>query len=207
MIDLSNNNGSVNFQTLRHAGHEERVYLKLSEGASFHDPDFAARYGQAISAGCKVGAYHFARPSKHTPREEADFFLRLLPKLAPGKTLRPCLDLEDPNAQPSERVAAWAEVWLELVRKHIRYHPIIYGSPSYLHACDFHKAPAWLWLASFGRNDGREHPFSIPAPWRRRQVAAHQYASTARVPGVVGNVDLSHVLRARLLDIHRLHVR
>lgn len=204
MIDLSNNNGHVDFHKVRQQGHQRFVYLKRSEGATFTDGTFDKRYRDAVAAGLRVGAYHFARPSRHTPREEADHFLRLLPHLHVGRDLRPCLDLEDPDAPGSPSVGRWAEEWLHIVRKHIGWHPIIYGGAYYLAPCQFRKPPAWLWIAAYGRNDGVEHAYIIPRPWKQRQVVAHQFASTAHVPGCTGQVDLSHVLRPRLVQVRRV---
>lgn len=206
MIDLSNNNDAVNFRTI--AAHRQyRVYLKLTEGTHFRDATFDARYREARNAGLIVGCYHFARPSENTPREEAEFFLRNAPQLHTRVNMRHCLDLEDPNKKPGPFLAAWAQTWLEYVRKEINWHAILYGNPSYLGACDFRTAPAWLWLASYGRDDGREYPYTVPRPWNRRQVIAHQYASTARVPGVGGECDISHVFYPNLIDVRRLRFR
>lgn len=213
MLDLSNNNGPVNFETV-HAHGQRRVYLKRSEGTHFIDKTFPNLYARARHAGMIPGAYHFARPSQNTPSEEAQFFLRLLPQLEPGKTLRPCLDLEDPDVTPSAETGKWAVEWLRRVNDNLpfRERAILYGSPFYMEACQFRRVPTGLWLAAYGRNDGKEHPFHIPAPWShswraRQRVLAHQYASTARVPGCSGQVDISHVFRPHWLTVHRLHGR
>ena len=203
MLDLSNHNGAVDFGKVKTAAHQLRVYLKLSEGVSFLDADHAAYRKQALAAGLKVGEYHYARPSKNTPREEADAFLRLLPAPIRGKTLVPALDFEDPAAsgRSGHWLGDWASAWLTFVKAHLGYSPVIYGSPSYLAACNFARPPAPLWLASYGRNDGLEHPFTIPKPWSAKNLAAHQYSSQARVAGVAGTADLSHVFRPRYLDV------
>ena len=205
MIDLSNNNvEQVSFVRLRAAG-QRRVYLKLDEGDYFVDGrhnDFRAR---AIAAGLLVGEYHFARPSRCTPRESADHFLRLLPTLTPAHSLRPCLDLEDPNATPGPKVAAWAESWIGLVRRELGHPVVVYGSPGYLGPCGFKTPPGPLWLASYGRNDGHEHAYIVPKPWTH--AAAHQFASVGRMAGVAGTVDVSHVLKPRELDIARFTLR
>ena len=198
MIDLSNNNGPIAARRLYAAG-QRRAYLKLSEGNYFHDGDHAGYRRELMAAGLKVGEYHFARPSRCTPREEADYFLRLLPKLVPGRSLFPCLDLEDPACKPSQRIAAWAESFVALVKRELGRPVVLYGSSSYLEACGFKYPTGPLWLASYGRNDGREYPFATPKPWTH--VAAHQYASTATVAGVAGKVDLSHVFKPRELDV------
>src|SRR5262249_35936809 len=39
-----------------------------------------------------------------------------------------------------------------------------------------------LWLAASARNDGVEHPFTVPAPWRRPLM--HRFSSRCRVVGL-----------------------
>ena len=200
MIDISNNNGSVDFARVRHSG-QQRVYLKLTEGDNFFDSTHLGRRVAAHKAGMKVGEYHFARPSRNTPHEEAHWFLEHLPRLMAGKDLRPCLDLEDPKATPNLRIGNWAAAWVDEVQRHSGHVVVIYGNPSYLEACRLPKALGRhpLWLASYGRNDGREHPFQVPPPWTR--VAAHQYSSQARIAGISGLADISKVFQADALDV------
>jgi lysozyme len=197
MLDLSNNNGAVDFKRVFQAG-QKRVYLKLTEGVTFNDPTFADLRKRARAAGLKVGAYHFARgvPAGNSVKDEADHFLSQLPSLS-SKDLRPALDLE--FKQPSADVGKWAKEWLSLVQKKTGVAPIIYSFGSFLEGCRFSTPPAALWLASFGRNDGLEHPFKIPSPWKK--AAAHQFTSNARVAGCSGRVDLSHIFDAGAIDV------
>ena len=197
MLDLSNNNGPVDFKRVFQAG-QRRVYLKLTEGVTFDDPKFVDFRKHARAASLKVGAYHFARgiPSGHSAQEEADHFLAKLPTLT-NKDLRPALDLEFKT--PSAAVGNWAKEWISIVRKATGVRPIIYSYGSFLESCGFRTAPAALWLASYGRNDGKEYPPTIPRPWKR--LAAHQFSSNARVAGCSGLVDISHVFAARSIDV------
>jgi lysozyme len=75
MLDLSNNNGPVDFKRVFQAG-QRRVYLKLTEGLTFDDPKFADFRKRARAAGLKVGAYHFARgiPSGHSAQDGPSTF-------------------------------------------------------------------------------------------------------------------------------------
>lgn len=197
MLDLSNNNGPVDFKIVFQATHR-RVYLKLTEGVTFDDPTFTDLRKRARAAGMKVGAYHFARgiPGGNSAQDEADHFLAKLPTLASGD-LRPALDLEFKT--PSTAVGKWANEWLAIVKKETGVAPIIYSFGSFLEKCRFEKPPAELWLANFGRNDGVEHPFSIPRPWKA--IAAHQFSSRGRVAGVSGFVDVSRVLSRKAIDV------
>jgi GH25 family lysozyme M1 (1,4-beta-N-acetylmuramidase) len=199
VLDLSNNNEAVDFHRLRQLGHS-RVYLKRSEGVNFIDHKHDDFHRRALAAGFKVGAYHFAHPEQNGAKAEAEYFARLLPRRIYGHTLRPCLDLE--AGVPDKATAAWAVEFLAHLHSLTGRRGLLYSNPSYLQECGFTRAPAPLWLAAYGRDDGREHPYVIPNPWTK--IAAHQYASTARIPGVVGSVDLSKVKHPRLLDELRL---
>lgn len=188
MLDLSNNNGGkVDFHKVFNIGHR-RVYLKATEGTSFVDATYAQRRKDANAAKLLTGAYHFAH-GQASPKEEADFFIKHLGALSTAKDLRPVLDLEMGHASPA--LGKWAVEWLAYVKKHVGILPVVYSYASFAEACAFSKRPAALWLAAYGRNDGKEYPYSIPKPWKA--IAAHQYASRATVPGVSGFADVSHV--------------
>jgi GH25 family lysozyme M1 (1,4-beta-N-acetylmuramidase)/peptidoglycan hydrolase-like protein with peptidoglycan-binding domain len=59
-IDISPYQGNINFTALKQSG-IEIVYIKSSEGATWKSDTFRSYYNQAISAGLKVGVYHFLR--------------------------------------------------------------------------------------------------------------------------------------------------
>lgn len=198
MLDLSNINGEPDWKRVYQSG-QRRVYLKCTEGKSFVDKDFARRRRAAHRAGLKVGAYHFSHSEHNSPIEEAHFFVRNLGQLAPRGDLRPCLDFE--IGTPS---AKWAEEFMVSVKRLTGVQPIIYSYADFLVRSNFHKAPTGLWLASYGRNDGAEHPYQVPRPWKR--IVAHQYSSNARVAGVPGRVDISHVYNFKALELPPLEV-
>lgn len=188
MIDLSNNNGTGHdFARAFQSGHR-RLYLKATEGTTFRDRTSPLLAAAAHRAGFRVGAYHFAH-GLPSPREEFDHFAKSLPSIPVRLQLRPALDLEYSTARAA--LGAWAVEWLELCRRELGAEAIVYGNGPFLQACRFKRAPGSLWLASYGRNDGKEHPYHVPAPWQK--VAAHQYASQAKVPGIHGRCDVSRV--------------
>ena len=198
MLDLSNNNAEPNWTRIYQAG-QRRVYLKCTEGSGFVDKTFQSRRRAAHRAGLKVGAYHFSHSERSSPVVEAKFFVKNLGQLAPRGDLRPCLDFE--IGKPS---AEWAEAWIAEVQRLTGVRPIIYSYSDFLRRAGFKTPPAYLWLASYGRNDGKEHQFVIPPPWKR--IVAHQYSSNARVAGVPGRVDISHVFNYRALELPKLNL-
>jgi lysozyme len=197
VVDLSNNNaGPIDFRRVRENG-IRGVYLKCTEGRTYADRYFSEWRQEAQVAGLRTGAYHFARPDNNSPDAEAEWFLAHLPELT-AKDWRPCLDFE---VRPAD--ADWARAFNQAVHAGIDLLPLLYTYPSF--AAELHAEEpigSGLWLASYSRNDGSEHPFAVPAPWR--STVGHQFTSNARVPGIPGRVDLSTFTQPEAVDTVRL---
>jgi lysozyme len=194
VLDLSNlNPGPIDFARIYRAG-QRRVYLKATEGLTFEDSYYRGRRLLAQRVGLKVGAYHFSHSEHNPAAQEARHFCTVIGPLKPGYDLRPCLDFEFGATS-----AAWALAFLDEAERILGVRPIIYSYPDFLQRAKFAKVPAALWLASYGRNDGVEHPYAIPLPWH--SIVAHQYSSRATMPGVPGLVDISHVYTTSALEI------
>jgi len=189
ILDLSNNNGEPDWARLKSQG-INAVYLKASEGTSFVDKTFAARRAAANKHGLKVGASHFARPDASSAQAQAAALARVVVKLG-ASDLRPALDFEVPTKMSAAAAVAWAREFNQHTKSDLGVLPIFYTYSSYaqaLHATT--PIGAGFWLASYSRNDGKEHPFTVPAPWRK--TVAHQFSSRCSVGGCSGLVDLSH---------------
>lgn len=200
ILDLSNNNPEPGWGTLKAHG-VDAVYLKASEGNWFVDQTFAERRAAANRAGLLVGAYHFARPDQSDAATQARLFCRVVGKVG-WSDLRPVLDFETGSARlPDSVMVSWARAFNRVVRDELGTLPLFYSYGAFLE--DLHAlAPigAGLWLAAYGRNDGREYPFSVPSPWRA--VVAHQFSSRCSIAGCSGLVDLSHAKSLRPLLAH-----
>lgn len=197
LIDLSNNNGEVNFKRIKEYG-VWGVCLKATEGKTFIDATFGRRAHEAKKHGLVVLSYHYAR--FEDPVEEANHYASVIhPAKLNG---RPMLDVEEPSGTIN------VEVWCRDFNRHLRYKkglplPLYYGNPSYISEHHYsHRIGAGLVLASYGRNDGKDYPFIIPAPWTR--VMAHQFTSVGHIPGVVGPVDVWHSRHPYRLKLNRL---
>lgn len=59
-IDVSAHNGMMNLEAAVADG-IEFIFIKASEGNTFHDENFRINYDKARHAGLKIGAYHFFR--------------------------------------------------------------------------------------------------------------------------------------------------
>lgn len=190
-IDVSNVNGPVNWHRVAREAGIHLAFVKATEGLTFDDSLFPRHRVEAKAAGIHLGAYHFARPDLHDPISEARHFCRVVGKVRVGE-LRPVLDFETPARLSPSQMQAWAERWCAEVKRILGVAPLFYSYPAFVAAMHpTRKIGVAFWLASYGVNDGREHPFSIPRPWQH--VAIHQYTSNGHIPGVSGRVDVSSV--------------
>lgn len=197
VIDISNVNGSVDWNRVARSG-IQGAYIKLSEGVTFDDPDSYAHARAASAAGVPFGYYHFAHPEHNTPEAEVQHVRRRLAGRKPAPALRLVLDFEQGTAQPA--YGEWAHRFSQLLEAKLGYYPIFYSYGPYIQELRLAQpVGSGLWLASYGRNDGTEHPFDTPPPWKR--VLMHQFSSNCRVGGCEHVVDLSHAPSLRPLRV------
>lgn len=190
IIDISANNAEPNWPQLK-VGGVGGVWLKATEGLTFKDKKFKAWRAKANAAGLRVGAYHYARPDLHptNPAQEAVNFTSTVKKLD-RRDLRPVLDFETKASLSGTEMTAWARSFNITVKAFLDCGPLFYTYPSFISSYMKIDKPVGygLWLASYGRNDGKEHSYSVPAPWKK--AVAHQYTSKGHVFGEPGRVDL-----------------
>lgn len=193
IIDLSSNNAEPDWKALKAHG-VGAVWLKATEGVTWYDPVFASWRKKANAAGLRVGAYHFARPDLHpyAPYAEAGNFVTTVGTLE-RTALRPVLDFETSSKGKLEKrdMVSWVKKFNFKVKDSLKVNPIFYTYPSFVTSYLSPEKPLGdgLWLASYGRNDGVEHKYFVPAPWKK--ALSHQYTSNGHVFGAKGRVDLS----------------
>lgn len=200
MLDLSNNNAmGHDFKKAYAKGGQRRVYLKRCQGVTFVDTTYPTLRRSALAAKIKVGAYDYLEPLKSTPAEAAQYLLKLIgTPLVRDRDLRPALDCE--YKKPSEQVGKWIADTARIVTRETGVKPLIYGSGWWLQDCAFRSVPGPLWLAAYGRDDGREYPIDkLPSPWKA--LAAHQYTSKGQVVGINGKCDVSHVFLPGSIEV------
>ncbi|WP_317119977.1 GH25 family lysozyme, partial [Clostridium neonatale] len=89
-IDVSNNNGSINFNKVKSDG-VEVVYIKATEGTTFKDGYLDGNYSNAHSVGLKTGFYHFLVGTSSPETQAINFYNAIKNK---SNDLIPMLDIE-----------------------------------------------------------------------------------------------------------------
>jgi lysozyme len=184
LVDLSGRNWRLvnsrrHFERLR-AARVRGALIKATEGATFVNERYRAYRRWALDVGMLVSPYHFAYPSGDDAQEEAEHFIRTVGKL---DQLRPVLDLEIDPGELRAKLTLWSRRWNEAVVNGLRSEPLFYSYPYFIR----HMRPrvpigSGLWLASYGANDGKRHPYVVPAPWK--EAVLHQYTSRGRIGGI-----------------------
>lgn len=187
-VDISNNNGAVDFGALAADG-VRFVIHKATEGVGYMDRFVVGNWASMKDAGLVRGLYHYARPDLSDPQSEADYFCSVVEGLGlePGDLV--ALDFEDPPPpaqSPAGDLSGWALHWLDAVTARLGFRPGLYSFPYFM---QHHKltgnarlAEYWLWYASW-RDDMPSPPPSWPV------ISVWQYTSSLAVSGVAGKVD------------------
>lgn len=194
-IDISNHQGKAKMdldKVLTKHPEIKVVIIKSSEGTDFDDAYDEGFIDIALKHGCKVFAYHYARPSKSTWLKQAEFFLKLTKKYR-GK-IGYVLDWE---VSADAHRSSWAKGWLDYVAKETGTTPIFYSYESMINANNYSELIDYpLWVAKY-RDYGVDYNFDMShagtAPnvkWWNSYIA-WQWTSVGRLDGYSGNLDCS----------------
>jgi lysozyme len=193
IVDLSSNNPQPDWKALKKAG-VDGAWLKATEGSGYNAGwDVYSDWAPAArKVGIRVGAYHYAQPGGGDAVAEALNFAGTIAYAGAiqRKDLRPVLDFEvNPAGLSGAQLVAWARKFNAKTWETTGTLPLFYSYPAFI--ANMHAAEsigAGLWLAAYGPNDGLEHSYTVPAPWKK--AVAHQYTSRGTLSGLA-RVDLS----------------
>lgn len=166
------------------------IIVKATESNWYVNECFADHAAQVVSAGKKLGCYHFARPGDAV--EQADYFLGVVKKYFNKAVF--ALDWEE-NAVALG--PSWAKKWLDRVYKKTGVKPVIYMSKSVCNAYNWSavsNAGYELWVAQYPNYNPtgyKKNPWTDDNPfgsWKNWTI--FQYASTGQITGYNGDLDL-----------------
>ncbi len=198
-IDVSKWQGEVDWRAVRAAG-VRFAYIRVSDGATIMDGQFARNWEGARAAGMMRGVYQYFRPEED-PVVQADLLLAAMGPPRAGD-LPPAIDVEVSGGQDPRELVRRIDRWVARVRRATGLRPVVYAS-----------ALGWIALAGNSRRF-RSHPLwvahhdvecpSTPTGWRH--WAFHQKSKRAVIGGVAGLVD-ENWFRGSLRALRRLTVR
>jgi len=178
-IDISNNNGSINFNGVKNSG-VECIYIKATEGTTFQESYKSAFYGGAKSIGAKVGFYHFLVGTS-APETQAENFYKEIIKCQ--NDLVPMLDVEVNFPGLNDYIARFIGKFNQLTSMEIG----LYTYTSFLNEhIDVNRFKSLkLWEANYNNK-----PWNLPSNGFINRVG-HQYTEKGYVNGVNGVCDVN----------------
>ncbi|MCT3279800.1 GH25 family lysozyme [Lactiplantibacillus plantarum] len=170
------------------------VLVKATEGIDYTNPEFNGHAKQTLSAGKKLGVYHFIRNDSDI-KQQADYFLTVV-KPYIGKAML-VLDFENTTGSTIQNQAGvgLAKQWLDYVYQKNGVRAVLYTGLSCENALDWSsvvKANYGLWIAQYNNYDAviGYQPRDLYGSLKDWKTAVmFQYTSTGRLPGWNGNLD------------------
>lgn len=205
IMDVSRWQGRIDWDKVKASGLVSGVMLRaLGNSAKdepskpYIDPTFERNYAECQRLGIPCGVYYYCKAVNTT---EAYAELALLRKVLTGKTVQlpVAVDIEDTYVQaPLDKqtltdLAAYA---LDTVERWGFYALLYVGlnfaqTELYMGGAALRKYD--VWLAKYPKDKSKTKPEDRPKT--DFSFGMWQYTSTASVPGVIGNVDLSHAYK------------
>lgn len=168
--------------------------VKATEGVDYTNPAFSRHAKQTLSAGKKLGVYHFIR-SDSDIKQQANYFLTTV-KPYIGKAML-VLDFENTTGSTIQNQAGvgLAKQWLDYVYQQTGVRPVLYTGISCENSLDWSsvvKANYGLWIAQYNNYNvvNGYQPRNLYGSLKHWKTAVmFQYTSTGRLPGWNGNID------------------
>ncbi|AVW00912.1 lysin [Lactiplantibacillus plantarum] len=170
------------------------VLVKATEGIDYTNPEFNGHAKQTLSAGKKLGVYHFIRNDSDI-KQQADYFLTVV-KPYIGKAML-VLDFENTTGSTIQNQAGvgLAKQWLDYVYQQTGVRSVLYTGISCETSLDWSsvvKANYGLWIAQYNNYNvvNGYQPRDLYGSLKHWKTAVmFQYTSTGRLPGWNGNLD------------------
>lgn len=204
IMDVSRHQGTIDWAKVKASGKVDGVMLRAMGNSAdgkaskpYLDPSFERNYAECTRLGIPCGVYGYF---KAVNRAEADKELAMLKQALTGKVLSlpVAVDIEDEVQKPLGKAAltdiaahclSTVESWGVYA---MLYTGLWFGS-TFLYIGGEELKSYDVWLAAYRtRKPAPGWPFGM---W--------QYTSTARVPGVSTNVDMSHAYKDYAAIIER----
>ena len=198
ILDVSRYQGSINWDAVKASGKVDGVMLKTVSTNSklskrkdglYIDLTFERNYAECKRLGIPVGVYYYTYATSHTM---ADAELALLKSALTGKTfdLPVVVDVEENKIKKLGKQAltdltAYALKAIESWGVYAMLYTYLSYAASHLYMTGAALKPYDVWLAAYRSTK----------PTTAYNYGMWQYTSTGSVPGIKGNVDLSHAYK------------
>lgn len=191
-IDISNNNGSIDFAKVKAAG-VEYVYVKATEGQSFRDKTMAPFLNACKELGLKVGAYHFLVATSE-PEAQAQNFYAMIKDYE--WDLVPMMDVETMEGFTEEMLCDYVKRFKATFEQLSPLTLGIYSYTSFIEHLD--GASVAIKAMPFWEANYNNDPWNLPDNFFTNRIG-HQYTETGSIDGVAEKCDVDEFTDGVLL--------
>lgn len=175
-IDVSNNNGNINFEKVKNDG-VECCYIKATEGTTFKDGYLYTNYCNAKQSGLKVGFYHFLVGTSSPETQAHNFYNAIKDKYS---DLIPMLDIE----VNFDGLVSYVERFINRFKELSNMQIGIYTYTGFLSNLKGKFTEYLLWEANYN-----DKPWNLPS--NSYTLVGHQYTEKGKVDGITGVCDVN----------------
>ena len=204
IMDVSRWQGTIDWDKVKASGKVDGVMIRAMgnsaagrPSAPYTDPQFARNYAECKRLGIPCGVYGYF---KAINREQADKELAYFKKLLTGRSfeLPVAVDIEDEVQKPLGKatltdLTAYMLSTVESWGVYALLYTGLWFGNTFLYMGGAALRKYDVWLARYPRDKSKTKPEDKPKT--DFSFGMWQYTSTASVPGVSGNVDMSHAYK------------
>ena len=179
-IDISSYQGYIDWAKVSSDKDIRFVYIKATEGATYHSPHYAHNVTQARRHGLLVGSYHYLTSSSTIDEQFANFSKFALKSV---QDLIPMLDVEVRGDWSRSQLIDSVDKFCQLVEDLYGVQPMIYSTMAFYNknlTPHFNKHHLYI-----GRYSNTEPEIN----WEG-EYTIWQYSETGIIPGIDAYVDL-----------------
>ncbi len=181
-IDISSYQGYIDWNKVSSDKNIRFVYIKATEGATYHSPHYAHNLSQARRNGMLVGSYHYLTSSSSINDQFKNFSTFAL---KPVQDLVPMLDVEVRGTWSRSQLIDSVDKFCQLVKDLYGVQPMIYSTMEFYNknlTPHFNKHLLYI---------GRYSAEPPEINWEG-QYTIWQFSETGIIPGIDAYVDLCH---------------
>ena len=189
-IDISSYQGYIDWAKVSSDKDIRFVYIKATEGATYHSPHYAHNVTQARRHGLLVGSYHYLTSSSTIDEQFANFSKFALKSV---QDLIPMLDVEVRGDWSRSQLIDSVDKFCQLVEDLYGVQPMIYSTMGFYNknlTPHFNKHHLYI-----GRYSNTEPEIN----WEG-EYTIWQYSETGIIPGIDAYVDLCRYRKDGWLD-------
>ena len=189
-IDISSYQGYIDWAKVSSDKDIRFVYIKATEGATYHSPHYAHNITQARRYGLFVGSYHYLTSTSSVEEQFHNFSTLALSDV---QDLIPMLDVEVRGDWSRSELIDSVYKFCQLVEDHYGVQPMIYSTMGFYNknlTPHFNKHHLYI-----GRYSNSEPEIN----WEG-EYTIWQYSETGIIPGIDAYVDLCRYRKDGWID-------